>query len=67
MSYKPFNDIIKKIFSEFKKIGPWLIVPSLYYIPNRQEAPLVDYLLAFGILFLVIYLFFRALRYFKII
>ena len=67
MSYKPFNDIIKKIFSEFKKIGPWLIVPSLYYIPNRQEAPLFDYLLAFGILFLVIYLFFRALKYFKII
>ena len=57
----------KKIFSEFKKIAPWLIVPSLYYIPNRQEAPLVDYFLAFGILFLVIYLFFRALRYFKII
>ncbi len=57
----------KKIFSEFKKIGPWLLVPSLYYIPNRQEAPLVDYLLAFGILFLVIYLFFRTLRYFKII
>ncbi len=57
----------KKIFSEFKKIGPWLIVPSLYYIPNRQEAPLVDYFLAFAILFLVIYLFFRALRYFKII
>ena len=57
----------KKIFSEFKKIGPWLIVPSLYYIPNRQEAPLVDYFLALGILFLVIYLFFRALRHFKII
>ena len=57
----------KKIFSEFKKIGPWFIVPSLYYIPNRQEAPLVDYFFAFGILFLVIYLFFRALRYFKII
>ena len=57
----------KKIFSEFKKIGPWLIVPSLYYIPNRQEAPLVDYFHALGILFLVIFLFFRALRYFKII
>ena len=50
-----------------KKIGPWLIVPSLYYIPNRQEVPLIDYFLALGILFLVIYLFFRALRYFKII
>ena len=57
----------KKIFSEFKKIGPWLTVPSLYYIPNRQEVPLIDYFLALGILFLVIYLFFRALRYFKII
>ena len=57
----------KKIFSEIKKIGPWLIVPSIYYIPNRQEAPLFDYLLAFGILFLVIYLFFQALKYFKII
>ena len=57
----------KKIFSEFKRIGPWLIVPSLYYIPNRQEVPLIDYFLALGILFLVIYLFFRALRYFKII
>ena len=57
----------KKIFSEFKKIGPWLIVPSLYYIPIRQEVPLIDYFLALGILFLVIYLFFRALRYFKII
>ena len=56
----------KKIFSEFKKIGPWLIVPSLYYIPNRQEAPLVDYFFAFGILLLVIYLFFWALRYFNI-
>ena len=57
----------KKIFSEFKKIGPGLIVPSIYYIPNRQEVPLADYFLALGILFLVIYLFFRALRYFKII
>ena len=57
----------KKIFSEFKKIVPWLLVPSLYYIPNRQEVPLVDYFLALGVLFLVIYLFFRALRYFKII
>ena len=57
----------KKIFSEFKKIGPWLIVPSLYYIPNRQGAPLVDYFFAFSILLLVIYLFFRALRHFKII
>ena len=57
----------KKIFSEFKKIGPWLIVPSIYYIPNRQEVPLVDYFLALGGLFLVIYLFFRALKYFKII
>ena len=57
----------KKIFSEFKKIGPWLIVPSLYYIPNRQEVPLVHYFLALGILFLVIYLFFQALKYFKII
>ena len=56
----------KKIFSEFKKIGPWLIVPSLYYIPNRQEAPLIDYFFAFGILLLVIYLFFRALRFFNI-
>ena len=56
----------KKIFSEFKKIGPWLIVPSLYYIPNRQEAPLVDYFFALGILLLIIYLFFRALRYFNI-
>ena len=56
----------KKIFFEFKKIGPWLLVPSLYYIPNRQEVLLVDYLIAFAILFLVIYLFFSALRYFKI-
>tara|TARA_Y100000768_G_scaffold121927_1_gene90108 strand:+ start:72 stop:251 length:180 start_codon:yes stop_codon:yes gene_type:complete len=56
----------KKIFSEFKKIVPWLLVPSLYYIPNRQEAPLIDYFFAFGILLLVIYLFFWALRYFNI-
>jgi len=45
----------KKIFSEFKKIGPWLVVPSIYHFRFREETPLIDYFLALTILFLVIY------------
>ncbi len=56
----------KTTFSEFKKIGPWLVVPSIYHFRYREETPLIDYFFALAILFLVIYLFFRALRYFNI-
>jgi len=56
----------KTIFSEFKKIGPWLVVPSIYHFRFREETPLIDYFFALSILFLVIYLFFWVLRYFNI-